>query len=127
EQASQNKFSPFLLLALVRQESFYDARAVSPADASGLTQVIPETAAGIAESLGETNFRISDLLRPQVSLRFGAHYLGTQLQTLGGDIPAALAAYNGGPGNGTRWQEAAGSPDPDALPESIDFNGTTEC
>ena len=124
EQASQNKFSPFLLLAVVRQESFYDARAVSPADASGLTQVIPETATGIAEALGEKDFRLSDLLRPKVSLRFGAHYLGAQLQTLGGDIPAALAAYNGGPGNATRWQEATASSDPDVFLESIDFSET---
>jgi len=124
EQASLNKFSPFLLLALVRQESFYDARAVSPANASGLTQVIPETAAAIAEALGEKDFRISDLLRPKVSLRFGAHYLRSQLDLLGGDIPAALAAYNGGPGNATRWQEAAASSDPDVFLESIDFSET---
>ena len=124
EQASLNKFSPFLLLALVRQESFYDARAVSPANASGLTQVIPDTAAGIAKSLGETDFRISDLLRPKVSLRFGARYLGEQLDLLGGDIPAALAAYNGGPGNATRWQEAAATSDPDVFLESIDFSET---
>ncbi len=123
-QASLNKFSPFLLLALVRQESFYDSRAVSPANASGLTQVVPDTATGIAESLGETNFRISDLLRPKVSLRFGAHYLGVQLEQLGGDIPAALAAYNGGPGNATRWQQAAPGSDPDAFLESIDFSET---
>ena len=124
EQASQNKLSPYLLLALVRQESFYDARAVSPADASGLTQVIPDTAAGIAEALGEKDFKMSDLLRPTVSLRFGAHYLGAQLEMLGGDIPAALAAYNGGPGNATRWQEAAASSDPDVFLESIDFSET---
>src|SRR5207249_11352517 len=59
-----------------------------------LTQVIPETAQAIAEALGEKDFRISDLLRPKVSLRFGAHYLGEQVQMLGGNIPAALAAYN---------------------------------
>ena len=124
EQATQNKFSPFLLLALVRQESFYDARAVSPANASGLTQVIPETAQAIAEALGEKDFRISDLLRPKVSLRFGAHYLGEQVQMLGGNIPAALAAYNGGPGNATRWQQAAATSDPDVFLESIDFSET---
>jgi len=124
EQAAGNKFSPFLLLALIRQESFYDAHAVSPADASGLTQVVPETASGIAEALGEKDFRTSDLLRPKVSLRFGAYYLGSQLQMLGGDIPAALAAYNGGPGNATRWQAAAASSDPDVFLESIDFSET---
>ena len=43
---------------------------------------------------------------------------------LGGNIPAALAAYNGGPGNATRWQEAAATADPDVFLESIDFSET---
>ena len=124
EQASRNSISPFLLLGLVRQESFYDPRAVSPADATGLTQVIPTTAAGIAEDLGEDDFRNSDLFRPNVSLRFGAHYLGAQIELLEGDIPAALAAYNGGPGNAFRWQEATAVSDPDLFLETIDFSET---
>ncbi len=124
EQASRNDLSPYLVLALVRQESFYDARAVSPADATGLTQVIPTTAEGIADELGEENFRNADLKRPNVSLRFGAHYLGAQIDLLEGDIPAALAAYNGGPGNAFRWQEAAGASDPDVFLETIDYEET---
>jgi peptidoglycan lytic transglycosylase len=124
EQASRNDISPHLILALVRQESFYDARAVSPAEATGLTQVIPTTAEGIADELGEDNFRNADLKRPNVSLRFGAHYLGAQIDLLEGDIPAALAAYNGGPGNAFRWQEAAGASDPDVFVETIDYEET---
>ncbi len=124
EQATGNGFSPYLLLALVRQESFYDPRAVSPSDATGLTQVIPTTAADIAEELSDKDFRNSDLLRPNVSLRFGAHYLGAQIDLLDGEIPAALAAYNGGPGNAGRWQEAAASFDPDVFLETIDFPET---
>jgi peptidoglycan lytic transglycosylase len=124
EQASRNDLSPYLILALVRQESFYDARAVSPADATGLTQVIPTTAEGIADELGEENFRNADLKRPNVSLRFGAHYLGAQIDLLEGDIPAALAAYNGGPGNAFRWQEATGASDPDVFVETIDYEET---
>ena len=123
EQASDNGFSPFLLLGLVRQESFYDPRAVSPADASGLTQVIPTTAEDIAEELDEKDFQNSDLLRPRVSLRFGAYYLGAQIEQLHGDIPAALSAYNGGPGNASRWQEAGGG-DPDVFLETIEFSET---
>ena len=123
EQAADNGFSPFLLLGLVRQESFYDPRAVSPADASGLTQVIPTTAEGIAEELDEKDFRNADLFRPRVSLRFGAYYLGAQIEQLGGDVPAALSAYNGGPGNASRWQEAGGG-DPDVFLETIEFSET---
>jgi soluble lytic murein transglycosylase len=122
-EASENDFSPFLLLGLVRQESFYDPRAVSPADATGLTQVIPTTAQGIAEELKEDDFLNSHLFRPRVSLRFGAHYLGAQIEALDGDLPAALSAYNGGPGNASRWQEAGGG-DPDVFLETIEFSET---
>ncbi len=121
--ARDNDLSPLLLLALVRQESFFDANAVSLAGAMGLTQVIPTTAQEIAGQLGEADFREGDLLRPRVSLRFGAHYLGSQLELFEGDPSAALAAYNGGPGNALRWQ-AATAGDPDVFLETIDFSET---
>lgn len=114
---------PLLLLALVRQESLYNPGALSIASASGLTQVVPSTAQEIAGRLNVTDFQLSDLARPHVSLRFGAFYLGEQVERVGGHLPAALAAYNGGPGNALRWLESAGR-DPDIFLESIDFPET---
>ena len=122
-EAEANGFPPLLLLALIRQESFFDPDAESPAGALGLTQVIPTTADEIAGQLDVTDFTYADLLRPNVSLRFGSHYLGSQLELFEGDLPAALAAYNGGPGNSLRWQEAAPG-DPDVFLESIDLSET---
>lgn len=122
-EAEANGISPYLLLALVRQESLYDPAAISPANAMGLTQVIPTTAAQIAAELGDDNFRQSDLFRPHVSLGFGAYYLASTLDFVGGSIPAALAGYNGGPGNAQRWQEQA-TGDPDIFLEVIDFRET---
>ncbi len=122
QAASESGVSPLFLLALVRQESFFDAAAVSPAGAIGLTQVIPGTARQIAGELDETSFRESDLLRASVSLRFGAHYLRSQLDAFAGSYPAALAAYNAGPGNAARWQAEAA--DPDVFLETIDFTET---
>jgi soluble lytic murein transglycosylase len=121
--AAEFGISPILLLSLVRQESFFDASAVSVADALGLTQVIPATGQQIAAALGVQNFRESDLLQPETSLRFGAYYIATQLQGFGGNTGAALSAYNGGPGNAARWSEAAGN-DIDQLIEAIDFDET---
>jgi soluble lytic murein transglycosylase len=114
---------PLLLLALVRQESLYNPGALSAASALGLTQVIPATAQEIARRLNVTGFQLSDLRRPNVSLRFGAFYLAEQLEMVGGHLPAALAAYNGGPGNALRWLKSAGR-DPDIFLESIDFPET---
>jgi len=123
DAASQEHVSPFLLLALVRQESFFDAGAVSSAGAMGLTQVIPATAHDIAVDLGVNSFNDADLLKPDVSLRFGAHYLAGQIAGFGGNLAAVLAAYNGGPGNAGRWAEASAG-DPDFLLEEIDFTET---
>jgi soluble lytic murein transglycosylase len=122
-EAEANDFPPLLLLALVRQESFFRPDAESPAGALGLTQVIPSTADEIAAQLAEADFTYVDLFRPNVSLRFGARYLGSQLELFAGDIAAALAAYNGGPGNALRWREIA-SGDPDLFLETISFSET---
>ena len=122
KEATANGFSPLLLLALIRQESLYDPGAVSVADALGLTQVVPSTGEGIAQQMGIL-FRESDLLRPKTSIRFGAYYLGEQLDGFGGTAAVALAAYNGGPGNASRWWEAAGG-DVDLFVETIDYPET---
>ncbi|MEX0799680.1 MAG: lytic transglycosylase domain-containing protein [Dehalococcoidia bacterium] len=122
-EAAPNRFPPLLMLALIRQESYFRPDAESSAGALGLTQVIPTTAEEIAGQLGEEGFVNSDLFRPLVSLRFGGHYLGRQLEFLAGDVSAALAAYNGGPGNAQRWQEAAAG-DPDVFLEAITLSET---
>ncbi|MGD0764844.1 MAG: transglycosylase SLT domain-containing protein [Dehalococcoidia bacterium] len=108
-----------VMLALMRQESFFDPLAGSGAGALGLTQVIPSTAKEIAGELGESNFSNDELLQPVVSIEFGAHYLSNQLSAFGDNLYYALAAYNGGPGNVDRWQSAAGG-DVDAFLEEID-------
>lgn len=123
QEAETNGLPPLLLLALVRQESFFQPDAESFAGALGLTQVIPSTAEEIAGQLDEDGFVNSDLFRPAVSLRFGAHYLGSQLEFLDQDIAAALAAYNGGPGNAQGWREVALG-DPEVFLETIAFAET---
>jgi len=122
-EGQRSHLSPLLLLALIRQESLFDAKAVSGAGALGLTQVIPSTGRDIARELKLADFAPTDLLRPVVSLRFGAHYLASQLALFDGIPWAALAAYNGGPGNAQRWLELAPD-DPDLFVEAIDFSET---
>jgi soluble lytic murein transglycosylase len=116
--------SPLLLAALIRQESSFNPRAGSSAGALGLTQVIPSTAQEIAANLGlEADFSDQDLLRPAISILFGGQYLSEQLDAFDGDLAAALAAYNGGPGNAGRWLKAAGG-DEDLFLEEISFDQT---
>jgi soluble lytic murein transglycosylase len=123
--ARDEQVSPLLLLALVRQESFYDPDAGSPAGALGLTQVIPATGEAIATTLGVESFRASDLYRPRTSLRFGASYLAGQLRVFDGNAYHALAAYNGGPGTASNALKSAGV-DEDLFVEDLEFDETQQ-
>jgi soluble lytic murein transglycosylase len=121
-EASSRRYGvdSLLLLSLVRQESLFSSTAGSSAEARGLTQVIPSTARSIAAALGNSNFQLRDLFRPNLSLDFGAYYLGEMLRLTKGDVSMALAAYNGGYGNAVRWAAA----DADLFLESVDFPET---
>jgi soluble lytic murein transglycosylase-like protein len=87
--AQKHGIDPALLTGLVRQESNFNPNARSPAGATGLTQLMPGTAA----SLG-----VTDSTDPAQALDGGAMYLKQQLEAFGGDERKALAAYNAGPG-----------------------------
>jgi soluble lytic murein transglycosylase len=123
-EAAERNVDPWLVLGLMRQESAYDPRAHSGADAYGLTQVIPDTGQGIAAALGEPNFTVADLYRPAVAVRFGTFYLADTLARFDGNIFQALAGYNAGPGRVPDWATGAAAADPDLFLETIDFPET---
>ncbi|MFQ5943822.1 MAG: tetratricopeptide repeat protein [Anaerolineales bacterium] len=123
-EAARHGFDGLFLLSVVRQESLFEGFATSLAAARGLMQVIPSTGESIAGQLGwPPDYETSDLHRPIVSVRFGTHYLDTQRDRFEGDLFAALAAYNGGPGNSIAWKELAPD-DPDLFLEVIRFAET---
>lgn len=97
ELAQRFDLSPSLLEAVVWQESRWRERAVSPAGARGLAQLMP----GTARYLGV------DPDDPMQNLEGGARYLREQLDRFDGDLEKALAAYNAGPG---RVERAGGIP-----------------
>ena len=119
QEASRYGLDPLLFLALIRQESRFDARAVSYAGATGLAQVMPQTASWIAERLGEANYRRDLLTRPMVSLRYGAWYFHTMLTMFNRDWVVSLVAYNAGPGNAQRWTKSQPVTDHDLFFETI--------
>lgn len=124
DTARRTGVSPLLLLAVIRQESFFDPRAGSPAGALGLTQVISWTAQQIADDLDlEAEFSNDDLYRPTVSILFGGHYLSQQLEAFDGHLAQALAAYNAGPGSASTWARAAAE-DEDLFLEQVSFDET---
>ncbi|MEX2447059.1 MAG: transglycosylase SLT domain-containing protein, partial [Dehalococcoidia bacterium] len=114
---------PLLLLALVRQESAFDHHARSGVGALGLTQVMPATGEGIAQAL-EVEWSPESLSDPPTALRYGAYYLASMIDYFDGDVLAAVAAYNAGPGSSTRWLRDAASPHPHDFIHAIDFEET---
>ena len=118
-EAARYGLDGLFLLSVVRQESLFEGFATSSAAARGLMQVIPGTGDSIAGQLGwPLNYETSDLYRPLVSVRFGTYYLGAQRDRFEGDLYAALAAYNAGPGNAILWKEIAPD-DPDLFLEVV--------
>lgn len=115
---------PLLLYSVIRQESLFEGFVRSSAGARGLMQIIPATGADIAQKAGwPQDYSPDDLYRPKVNINFGARYLNLQRNYFDGNMYAALAAYNGGPGNASLWLDAAGD-DYDLFLESIRFQET---
>lgn len=110
---------PLLTFALIRQESLFDDQVASWAGAVGLAQIMPETGEWIAQMMPWPEYREADLKRAYLNVHFGLWFMSRILDMTQGHIPAALAGYNGGPGNGVRWQESSGG-DPDLFVEVID-------
>ena len=122
-ESQKNGFDPLFTFSVIRQESLFEGFVSSSAGAQGLMQIIPTTGAQIASELGQINYTESDLYRPTVSVQFGTYYLAKNLKLFNGDLYAALAAYNGGPGNSLEWKSLAGD-DPDLFLESVRFEET---
>jgi len=113
---------PLLIWSIIRQESLFDPSIRSTAGAVGLMQITQATGQDIANRLGwPPGYTTQDLLRPQVSIRLGMDYLDDQLSYLNGDLYAALAGYNAGPGNAAVWQSLAPE-DKDLFVEVIRFS-----
>lgn len=122
--AEREGFDPYLLWSVIRQESMFEGHVSSSAGAAGLMQIMPATGHEIASRLNwPPDYKQSDLYRPTVNLRLGANYLARQRAYFDGNLYAALAAYNAGPGNAMYWYELADE-DPDLFLEVIRFEET---
>ena len=115
---------PDLLQALMREESALDRRAVSPAGAIGLTQLMLPTAQGVARRLRLPRPSRADLMDADVNIRIGSRYLGDLLARYDGSAALALAAYNAGMGAVGRWLADRRDLDLDEFVEEIPYEET---
>ncbi|MDR2428241.1 MAG: lytic transglycosylase domain-containing protein, partial [Candidatus Margulisbacteria bacterium] len=127
--AARNKLPVNLVYALIREESRFDAAALSPAKAYGLMQLIPATALQVMRQQGILleEFAPEFLFRPDLNIPLGTAYLRQMLEQFGGNQCLALAAYNAGPTAAARWLRQHGGLknfDLDTFVENISYTET---
>lgn len=91
--AKKHRVAPELIAGIVRIESNFDRYSVSPVGAVGLMQLMPDTARGVARSMGLRHY---DLYDPETNLELGTRYMTILLRQFDGHIPTALSFYNAG-------------------------------
>jgi soluble lytic murein transglycosylase len=122
--SEERGLDPFLVLALIRQESLFDPKAVSPATASGLMQLLPSTAVQTAGQLGLSPVQPENLFEPDLNLTLGTHYLKGLLQRYSNNVIRALAAYNAGENAVARWEQQSQVEDDEEFIERITYRET---
>ena len=121
QKAQQRGLDPYLVLALIRQESLFDARARSPAAALGLMQLLQPTAARVAKQIGIAVPTPDMLFDPDVNLTLGTQYLKDLLARYSNNRQKAIAAYNAGESAVDRWEKEIPSDDIEEFVERIPY------
>lgn len=123
-EAEARGSDPWLLAAVIREESRFDPTALSPAAARGLTQFVLPTARRIAGELQMGPLTPEDLYRPEVSIALGAAYLAELLRQFDGAPHVAVAAYNAGVPQARLWRSYCASPEPEEYLSKVGFKET---
>jgi len=122
--SSRNQLDPYLVAALIRQESLFNPQARSISDARGLMQLLPATANRYAVAAGIIAPAV-DLYDPNISIQLGTIYLRALMGMFGGDIFKVVAAYNAGEHSVSQWS-ARYPGDNDQWVENIGFRETRD-
>ncbi len=104
--AEREGLSPYLVSAIIRQESAFDAGAISRSGARGLMQIMPATGRELALQVG-LSYSSERLLDPETSIRLGSRYFRQVLAMFDGNVELALAGYNAGPYRIRGWWNTA--------------------
>jgi soluble lytic murein transglycosylase len=124
QHATLRNLDPYLVAALVAQESTFQADVQSAANAWGLMQVVPPTGRRYAARLGITRFTTRRLTDPEVNVRIGTAYFSDLLRRYDGSPAHALAAYNAGENRVDRWRAERPNLEQDEFIDDIPFPET---
>jgi soluble lytic murein transglycosylase len=125
-QAEEAGIDPSWAYAILRAESAWMPDARSGADARGLMQLLPSTAALVAKRNGITWLGGDSLFDPVTNIILGTRYLAQMAGRFNGAPWLASAAYNAGPGKVDQWLEARGALAPDLFIATIPYKETRE-
>ncbi len=124
--AERNGLDPYMVAALIRQETEFNPGAISNKNAYGLMQLLPAVGRSLARQEGIRHFSTNELLNPSTNIRLGTLYLKQTLDKFGGQPEYAFAAYNAGDDRVTDWQSVGNYHGIDEFVESIPFTETRE-
>ncbi len=99
---AQYDLNPALVCGVIHAESKFDDSAVSQKGASGLMQVVRNTADWAASEIGINKYDYKQILDPEINIQIGCWVLN-RMERQFGDLQTALAAYNAGSGNVSKW------------------------
>jgi len=122
-EAKARGLDPYLIAALIAQESTFDPKIRSAANAWGLMQIVPATGRRIARQIGIRNFQTSSLTNPETNLQIGTYYFSRLVRQFGGTY-YALASYNAGENRIVRWKAERPGIDEDEFIDDIPFPET---
>ncbi len=121
-----NGLDPYLVASLIRQESEFNALALSRANAVGLMQLLPKTGKTVAKQVKLRGYSAPQLFTPAVNLQLGTRYFKDMVDKYNGQFEYALAAYNAGTDRVADWLGQGHYRDPQEFVESIPFTETRE-
>ena len=107
---SQHAIDPAWVYGLIRQESRFVMQARSHVGASGLMQIMPDTARWVARQMGHTTYQAGQIDDLTTNLTFGSYYLKRALDDLSGSPVLATAGYNAGPRRAHTWRASLSRP-----------------
>lgn len=108
QYSAKYRVDPFLVVAVIKNESGFKPEAQSKPGALGLMQIMPETGAWIARTTDFPNFQAKLLKLPELNIKFGSWYLSELEHEFRGNEVLMLAAYNAGRGTVKGWMEERG-------------------
>ncbi|MDX1583368.1 MAG: lytic transglycosylase domain-containing protein, partial [Thermoanaerobaculia bacterium] len=123
--AAEQEIDPFLMAAIIRQESGWDPSIISSAGAVGLMQMMPKEAAAFGElaGLGREVTR-QDLFDARINLKVGAAEIREKLDAMNGNQLLAIASYNAGENAVRSWTRKTPTEDRDLFIDSIPYSET---